>query len=474
VIRIILPRLLRVASFRFAAFYVAVFAGSALVLGVAVFFEARSALQQQMTARIETEAAFLRGEFQSEGLARLIDMVRTRGQGASALDYLVQDQAGAHLAGEVPATRGLTPGWTTIDVPQASEDGGRAERVRALVSDLGGGVLLAVGGDLRQVDDLEEAIATAFLWTIGLAAMLGIIGGVLLSRAFLRRVDAISRTAEAIIGGDLTRRVPTRGTGDDLDRLASTLNHMLDRIGILMESLRQVSSDVAHDLRTPLTRLYQRLEEARAHGQSMADYESAVDAAIGEAQRLLDIFSALLRIAQVEGSSCVGVGDVDLTAVAETVADAYRLDVEEAGHALTTTISRGVVVSGDKELLTQALANLVENALRHTPPGTRIDVRLEGSSETGALLSVQDDGPGVAEADLPRLTDRFYRGESSRTTPGNGLGLSLVSAVAELHDATLDLNVMKPGLRVIISFPAAERSCIRIASPQPDRRFGTH
>jgi signal transduction histidine kinase len=265
VIRIVLPRLLRVASFRFAAFYVAVFAGSALVLGIAVFFEARSALRQQMTARIETEVAFLGVEFQSGGLAHLIDIVRKRGQGASALDYLVQDQAGAHLAGEVPATPGLTPGWTRIEVPQASEDGGRPERVRALVSDLGEGVLLAVGGDLRQVDDLEQAIATAFLWTIGLAAMLGIVGGVLLSRAFLRRVDAISRTAEAIIGGDLTRRVPTHGTGDDLDRLAGTLNHMLDRIGILMESLRQVSSDVAHDLRTPLTRLYQRLEEARAH-----------------------------------------------------------------------------------------------------------------------------------------------------------------------------------------------------------------
>ncbi|HJZ16471.1 MAG TPA: HAMP domain-containing protein [Stellaceae bacterium] len=289
-IRIVLPRLLRVASFRFAAFYVAVFAGSALVLGVAVFFEARSALQQQMTARIETEVAFLGVEFQSGGLAHLIDIVRKRGQGASALDYLVQDQAGAHLAGEVPATPGLTPGWTRIEVPQASEDGGRPERVRALVSDLGDGVLLAVGGDLQQIDNLEKAIATAFLWTIGLAAMLGIVGGVLLSRAFLRRVDAISRTAEAIIDGDLTRRVPTRGTGDDLDRLAGTLNHMLDRIGILMESLRQVSSDVAHDLRTPLTRLYQRLEGARAHAQSMAEYEAAIDAATGEAQRLLDIF----------------------------------------------------------------------------------------------------------------------------------------------------------------------------------------
>jgi signal transduction histidine kinase len=325
-----------------------------------------------------------------------------------------------------------------------------------LVSDLGGGVLLAVGGDLRQVDELEKAIATAFLWTIGLAGMLGIVGGVLLSRAFLRRVDAISRTAEAIIDGDLTRRVPTRGTGDDLDRLAGTLNHMLDRIGILMESLRQVSSDVAHDLRTPLTRLYQRLEGARAHAQSMAEYESAIDAATGEAQRLLDIFSALLRIAQVEGSSSrAGIGDVDLTAVAETVADAYRPDAEEAGHALTAAISQGVVVSGDQELLTQALANLVENALRHTPPGTRIDVRLEGNSETGARLSVEDDGPGVAAADLPHLTDRFYRGESSRTTPGNGLGLSLVSAVAELHRATLDLNAMKPGLRVTLSFPAS-------------------
>jgi signal transduction histidine kinase len=281
----------------------------------------------------------------------------------------------------------------------------------------------------------------------------------LLSRAFLRRVDAISRTAEAIIDGDLTRRVPTRGTGDDLDRLAGTLNHMLDRIGVLMESLRQVSSDVAHDLRTPLTRLYQRLEGTRTHAQSMADYQSAIDAATGEAQRLLDIFSALLRIAQVEGASPrSGFGDVDLSAVAETVADAYRPDAEEAGHALTATITQGVLVSGDKELLTQALANLVENALRHTPPGARIDIRLEGSPETGARLSVEDDGPGVAETDLPHLTDRFYRGERSRTTPGNGLGLSLVSAVAELHGARLELDAVKPGLRVVLFFPAAEKS----------------
>ena len=454
--RVALPRLLRVASFRLAAFYVAVFAGSALVLGVAVFFEARSALQQQMTARIETEAAFLRVEFHAEGLDHLIAIVRTRGQGASALDYLVEDRTGAHLVGEMPARPGLKPGWTTIEVAQAAEDDGRPERVRALVSDLGGGVLLAVGGDLRQVGDLEEAIVTAFLWTIGLAAALGIVGGMVLSRAFLRRIDAISRTAEAIIGGDLTRRVPTRGTGDDLDRLAGTLNHMLDRIGMLMDSLRQVSSDVAHDLRTPLSRLYQRLEGARAHARSMADYEAAIEAAIGEAQGLLGTFSALLRIAQVEGaSSRAGFSRVDLSALAETVADAYRLDAEEEGHELSLAVCPGAWVDGDKELLTQALANLVENALRHTPPGTRIDMRLVGRAEGGFMLSVEDDGPGVPDADLPHLTDRFYRSEPSRTTAGNGLGLTLVSAVAELHGASLTLSTEKPGFRVTLAFDVA-------------------
>ena len=249
-----------------------------------------------------------------------------------------------------------------------------------MVSDLGGGVLLAVGGDLRQLDELEEAIATAFLWTVGLAAVLGITGGALLSRAFLRRVDAIARTAEAIIGGDLGRRMPMRGTGDDLDRLASTLNRMLDRIGVLMDSLRQVSSDVAHDLRTPLSRLYQRLEDARAHARSVAEYEAAIDAALGEAEGLLETFSALLRIAQVEGASPrAGFRDVNLTAVTEAVFDAYRLDAEEADHRLTATIARrhhrerrpGTPDSGAREP--------GENALRHTPSGTLISVRLRAA-----------------------------------------------------------------------------------------------
>ncbi len=447
-------RLLRTTSFRLAALYVGLFAVSALVLGGVVFLAARSALEQQMTARVETEMAYLQDEFGAGGLKQLLGAVRSRGRGISALDYLVQDAAGTHLAGEMPATPALRPGWATIDVPNASEDANQPERVRALAVQLPGGPLLAVGDDLGRIADVEEAVATALAWTIGLAALLGVGGGALLSRAFLNRVDAISRTAEAIIGGDLSRRIPVRGTGDDLDRLAATLNRMLDRIGTLMESLHQVSSDVAHDLRTPLSRLYQRLEDARLHARSPADYEAAIDGALSEAEGLLETFSALLRIAQVEGASPrAGFREVDLSSVIEAVADAYLLDAEAAGHYLTADVAPGVVVRGDQELLTQAAANLVENALRHTPQGTRIAISLSGDVNTRVCITVQDDGPGVDVGDLPRMAHRFYRGERSRTSPGNGLGLSLVAAVAELHGAFLHLDNTAPGLRVVLRFP---------------------
>ena len=447
------PRLLRTASFRLAAFYLLVFTASAAVLGTVVYLAARSALEQQMAARIETETAFLRAEFRTDGLDHLLSTLRVRGRGGNALDYLLQDAHGVRLGGEMPPLAAPRPGWTTL-IAHESDTG--PERLRALVTELGGGLTLAVGDDLGRIADIEEAVATAFLWTVGLAALLGIGGGVLLSRTFLAGVDSIARTAEAIIGGDLRRRVPVRGTGDDLDRLAATINRMLDRIDRLMESLRQVGGDVAHDLRTPLTRLYQRLDEARTQPRSAAEYAAAIDGAAHEAEGLLETFSALLRIAQVEGGSPhEGFAPVDLAAVVDIVADAYRPDAEAAGHVLITEVAQRCVVDGDRELLTQALANLVENALRHTPAGTRIRVQLAPDRAGGACLAVADDGPGVAEEELARLTGRFYRAERSRTTPGNGLGLSLVAAVAELHGASLRLERTDPGLRVSLRLPPA-------------------
>ncbi len=452
--RPLLPRLLRTASVRLAALYLALFVVSAVILGGGVYLAARSALNQQMVARIEAENDFLHEEFRGGGMAALRGLLEHRGRGAAALDYLLQSADGTKLAGDIPADPALRPGWLTLRVPESPDDPTETERVRALVTALDDGGLLAVGDDLARIEDVQAAIISALLWTIGGAALLGIGGGLLLSRAFLARVDAIARTAEAIIGGDLARRVPERGTNDDLDRLARTLNRMLDRIAALMASLRQVTADVAHDLRTPLTRLHQRLEDARYHAVTLGQYEAAVAGAMQEAEALLDIFSALLRIAQVEGASPQsGFRRVDLSSAAEAVSDAYRPDVEQASHTLGASVAPGVHVMGDQELLTQALANLVENALRHTPAGTHIALALRRDADGAVSLSVRDDGPGVATEDLPRLTARFYRAEHSRTTPGNGLGLSLVAAVAELHGAALLLRDASPGLHAELRFP---------------------
>ena len=452
------PRLLRTASFRFAALYLLLFTASALVLGAVVFWTTRAALVQQLTARVETEIRYLADEYRSAGLARLVADVTERGRGPNALDYLVQGADGAPLAGEVDPV-GLRRGWLRLRVREP-EDGDRdqPETLRALAVALPDGVVLAVGDDLDRIAEAEEAVLRAFAWAVGVTVLLGAGGGAWLSHLFLRRVDAISRTAEAIIGGDLTRRVPVRGTGDDLDRLAATLNLMLDRIATLMESLRQVSNDIAHDLRTPLSRLCQRLETARMGARSVAEYERAVEGAVAEAEGLLGTFAALLRIAQVEaGAQRVAFRPVGLSVLAETVADAFTPVAEDEGHVLSTQVAPGLVVHGDQELLTQMLVNLVENALRHTPPGSRIRVLLTRAAGGGPMLAVEDDGPGVPEAERDRVLRRFHRLEQSRTTPGSGLGLSLVAAVAELHDASLHLEDANPGLRVSVTFPDEAR-----------------
>ena len=453
-----LPRLLRTTSFRLAALYLLLFTASAVVLGAVVFWTTRAALDGQARARIQAEVASLRDEYQAGGLPRLVAAAEARERGAGALDYLVQGANGARLAGEI-APIGRHLGWLRIDAVETDDGRGERELVRALAVPLGGGVVAAVGDDFARIAEAEEAILRAFAWAIGATVLLGAGGGAWLSHLFLKRVGAIGRVAEAIIEGDLARRVPVRGTGDDLDRLAATLNRMLDRIAALMESLRQVSNDIAHDLRTPLSRLGQRLEDARAHASSVADYERAVEGAAAEAEALLGTFAALLRIAEVEaGAQRAAFRRVELSRLAETVADAFAPVAEDEGRALRAEIAPGVSVQGDQELLTQMLANLVENALRHTPLGSHIGVLLDahppGDPASGPVLAVEDNGPGVPEGERGRVLRRFHRLEQSRTTSGSGLGLSLVAAVAELHGARLDLANAGPGLRVSVAFPA--------------------
>lgn len=455
-----LPRPLQTTSFRLALLYALLFAGSVLVLGAFIFWTARSALEQQLATRIETESTALQAEYQSGGLDHLVKVVSERGRSrtTSALSYLVIGPNNERLAGDLPITSRRS-GWIDFDAGENAigEQKGGAERFRAFIVDLKDGAGLAVGGDLGQIEEVEEAIFGAFGSAVGIVLILGIAGGLALSIGFLRRVDTITRTAEAIIAGDLAQRIPTRGTDDDFDRLALTLNRMLDRIVDLMESLRQVSNDIAHDLRTPLARLRQRLESMRDHPPSQSNGGAAIDTAIAETDAILETFGALLRIAQIEaGTRRSGFREVDLSSVFESVIDAFAPAVEDAGKSLDTRVAKNLTIRGDRELLTQMLVNLVENAIRHTPDGARIEVSLTATPDR-AIGVVADNGPGVPEAERDRIFRRFYRLEHSRSTPGNGLGLSLVAAVATLHHIEIEVQDNKPGLRVVLSYPRTDR-----------------
>nr|WP_246412797.1 ATP-binding protein [Methylobacterium brachythecii] len=286
------------------------------------------------------------------------------------------------------------------------------------------------------------------------SAVLGVALGALLSGAFLRRVDAINRTAEAIIAGDLGRRIDVGGTKDDFDRLARTLNRMLDRISGLIENVRQVSNDIAHDLRTPLTRLQHGLQQAASRPSTEADFRKAIDRATAEIGEILDVFSGLLRIAQIEaGARRAGFRSVDLSSTLRTVAEAYAPAIEDSDRRLVCSIEDRVFVKGDRELLTQLFSNLCENGLQHTPAGATIDVKLSATAGR-AEITFTDDGPGIPPEEREKVFRRFYRVDKSRGAVGNGLGLTLVGAVAELHDAPIVLSDNAPGLRVTIVLAA--------------------
>jgi signal transduction histidine kinase len=293
---------------------------------------------------------------------------------------------------------------------------------------------------------------------LGLTLLLAVVGGAALSMGVLSRIQAINTTAEAIIGGDINSRIPLDKTGDELDRLSVTLNRMLDRITHLMEALRQVSSNIAHDLRTPLGRLRHTLDEAREKARTVDDYKLAVTTAISDTDLVLETFSALLRIAQIEsGSRRAGFRQLDMAGVVESVVQTYQLIAEDSGRHLEARAAPGVTIAGDHELLTQLLVNLVENAIRHTPPGSTI--RLDLIAAPLPELVVSDNGPGIPEGERARVLARFHRLENSRTSPGSGLGLSIVAAIAELHDINLTLEDNAPGLRVRLRLPrSAEKS----------------
>jgi len=449
-----LLRIVRTASFGLAALYAALFSGSALVLGAVVYWTVQASLERQMADRIDAEIDLLQQEYRSEGLQELVKEVNERTAYFPALNYLVLDANDNRLTGNLPKMP-ENLGWADI----ATEGNGQAVekqfRVKTIV--LGHGIRLAVGDDLEPFTQIQKAFLQALGSVLLVSLLLTLSGGLLLSRGFLSRVDAITQTAEAIIAGKLSSRVPIRGTNDHFDRLSSTLNRMLDRINTLVETLSHVSAEIAHALRTPLGRLRQKLEAVRSDVVRKSQDERTIDAAIAESETILDTFSALLRIAQIEAATCRrGFGRVDVSLLFSTIADAYSAAAEDEGKQLVSSIESRLLGWGDRDLLTEMLANLVDNAIRHTPKGTRIELSLKKSGSK-LIACLADDGPGIPPEDRANVFRRFYRLERSRTTPGSGLGLALVAAVAEMHAIEIRLEDNEPGLRISLVLEAHQQ-----------------
>lgn len=454
-----IPRLLRTIGFRLAALYAAIFGLSVLLLFGVVYFLASSTLRGELVRIVENEIATVTEDMARNGLpAVAAEIERRMASGMHPTTYyLLLAADDTVLAGNMPKSA-RHAGWHELPPPRAQfDDDEDAEEwaehaLLAFGRSLPGGAYLVVGEDGFRMVETEEVIIRTFLLALAGMLVLAVGGGLLLSASFLRRVEAISRAAQDIVQNNLQGRIPTRGTDDELDRLSLGLNDMLDRLEALMESLRQVSNDIAHDLRTPLSRLRQRLETTRLKSRSATDYETAIDQAIIEVDTILATFAALLRIAQIEaGRRKANFQPVDLSAVFGAIADAYTAVAEDAGQSLQADLAPGISLRGDRELLTQMLANVVENAIRHCPPGTRIVLTLRAKAGGGFIGCVTDNGPGIPPEERGHVFQRFVRLERSRTTPGNGLGLALTAAVADLHGITIRLDDAAPGLLVEFS-----------------------
>ncbi len=452
-------RVFKTISVQLTALQSLIFALCFFALLIITYLTTTAALRAQMQNEIRGQLNAMFEDAKTDGveaIARDIDELVGQSLGVTSYYYL-SDATGKKLAGNL---YGVTPidGWREND-----KGTGRAAPTDANTDDdhqiwaqglhLPDGSYLLVGQDAFRLLSVQEAIINAFAWSGGVALLLAALAGIALSRGFLRRIDDINQTSLAIMDGRLKERIPVRGTSDEIDRLSTNLNQLFDNNQSLLESLKQVSTNIAHDLRTPLSRLRQRLEEARTKANTKKDYEAAIDDAIVESDQLLSTFAALLRIAQIEsGSRKSGFRMFNLTDVFFRVADAYRAVAEDQGKKLEVHLDHDVSFFGDSDLLLQMSVNLVENAIRHTPSGTSISLQLEHASE-GPLATISDNGRGIPDDQIDKVFEHFYRLDTSRATPGNGLGLTMVSAVAKLHGIVVTLENNHPGLKVVLRFP---------------------
>lgn len=451
-------RVFNSGAFRLALLFVVIFAVGAITLVAAVNVAVTRYASQTTATALVDESVLLRGEAQARGRDALGQLIlrRERIVHAHQFLYLLLDPQGRPIVGDLPAGSAKV-GWGETSVAEPAEPNEPSDgqnTVRTYGVRLADGSRLIVGRKTSDLDELSDWLRLVTIWSGLGITVLAVGGGLLIASVFLRRLDRVNRSLQEIMDGRLEERVPAIGMGDEFDRLTGNLNLMLDRNQALLNGLRQVSTDIAHDLRTSLSRLRQHLDSMRDLARP-EDLQGAIDDGLAQVDDVLSTFHALLRIGQIEG----GAGrarfePVDLSAVVERVRLACEATAEDAGKTLSARIAPDITVSGDPQLLTQLFANLLENALRHAGDTANITMSLAGVDGVVSAV-VADDGPGVPVNERQRVLRRFYRLDASRSTPGSGLGLALVAAIAELHDAELRLTDNAPGLAVEVRF--AER-----------------
>jgi len=458
-----LGKLLRTTAFKLTLVYLGIFVLFAASLLGYFALNTRRLITEQITATVNGEVTGLSEQYSQGGLRRLVIVVDVRSRRPGSSLYLVTTPTGEGLAGNVGSLEpGVLdrPGWLETNYHRLESPEGAEHRALVRVVQLAGGFHLLVGRDLDERERLFGIIVNAGKWSLALVIVLGLVGGFFVSRRVLSRIDAMTGTAQTIMAGDLSGRLPVAGSGDELDRLADNVNAMLERIEALMRGLKEVSDNIAHDLKTPLTRLRNRCEQALRSATGEANYRSALESTIAESDELIRTFDALLMIARAEsGQARDNMTEFDASAIARDVGELYEPVAEEKGIALKVEAPGAAPVHGNRELVSQALANLIDNAIKYAGTNGKLNgmpaeivVRADTEGER-ITLSVADRGPGIADADRARVVERFVRLEQSRSEPGSGLGLSLASAVARLHGGELKLEDNHPGLRSTIALP---------------------
>src|SRR3954470_7684636 len=475
-------KLIRTTAFRLTLVYLLLFALFAASLLGYFAWNTRRLINEQITANVSSEIGELSDMFARRGLRGLVFTIENRALRPGANLYLVTTPNGQAVAGNVGSLAPgvmATGGWSETSYRRLDEQDNADHRALVNVTELTSGFRLLIGRDLEERRRVFGIVAKAAQWSVLIVVVLGLGGGIFVARRVLRRIDAMTGTAQRIMAGDLSGRLPVGRSGDELDRLAENLNAMLERIEALMVGLKEVSDNIAHDLKTPLTRLRNRAEEALARAGSDSDYRAALERTIEESDGLIRTFNALLMIARAESGQARGnMDDFDAGDVARGIHELYEPLAEDNGLTLEVKAD-STPVHANRELISQALANLVENAIKYGKPvvltgGTvvsmdsrqiTIEARREGDQ---VLLSVTDRGPGIPEADRKHAVERFVRLEASRTLPGSGLGLSLASAVATLHGGELRLGDAQPGLVATLALPARAGAGDRVAPPMQD------